>query len=160
MEFFASLAFDENVYTLSQTYSATVQPGGEDGNTRGKDVNNSTVVGERGELVGAVGGTDGVDSGLGCGRGVASILSVVTSSNGHEDTSADSVGRSRVDGSRANAAKRHATNNAVGAAASLGVVGDEVDASNDTGVGTLHLVSKALNCTTHMHIPGPWHRGP
>ena len=51
IEFFVPLAFDENVRTLSQTYSAAVVPGGEDRNTGSKDVNNSTVVGERGELV-------------------------------------------------------------------------------------------------------------
>ena len=115
--------------------SATVVPGGENGDTRSKDVNDGTVVGERSEAVRAVGGTDGVDCRLGCRRGVASISTIVTGSDGHEDTSADCVGRGSVDGSGARSTQRHVGNSTVGAAAGFGVVGDEVDTGNDTRVG-------------------------
>jgi hypothetical protein len=142
MEFLVLLAFDENLYRWGQTYGATVVPGGENGNTRSKDVNDGTVVGESSEAVRAVGSTDGVDSSFRCRRGVASIPSVVTGSNSHEDTSGDSVGCGSIDSSGTRTTKRHVSDSTVGAAASFGIVGDEVDASNDTGVGTLRIVSK------------------
>jgi hypothetical protein len=121
------------------TYSATGQPGGKDVDTRSKNVDESAIVGERSQAVRAVSGTNGEDSGLRGGRGVASILGLVTSSNGHEDTSGNGVGGGRVDGSGAGSTEGHVGDSAVRAAAGLDIVGDEVDTGNDTGVGALHL---------------------
>ena len=83
-------------------------------------------------MVRAVGGTNSVDSGFRCRRGVGSILSLVTGSNSHEDTSGDSVGCSSVDSGRTGSTKRHVSNSTVGAAASLDIIGDVVDSGNDT----------------------------
>jgi hypothetical protein len=113
-----------------------VEPGGQDSNTRGVDVNNASVVGERGDTVRAVGGTDGVSGGFGSGRVVASIASIVTSGNSHEDTSGDGVGNSSVDSGGLGTSERHGANSTVGAAAGFSVVGDVVDAGNDTRVGS------------------------
>jgi hypothetical protein len=129
---------------MNYAYSATVQPSGKDVDTRSKNVNEGAVVGERSQAVSAVSCTDGEDSRLRGGRGVASILAIVTSSNGHEDTSGNRAGGSRVDRSGARATKGHVGDSAVGAAAGLDVVGDEIDTGNDTGVGALHLVSTTI----------------
>jgi hypothetical protein len=124
---------------MKYAYSATGQPGGQDVDTRSVNVNKGAVVGERGQAVRAVSGTNGEDSWLRGGRGVASILAIVTSSNGHEDTSGNRAGGSRVDRSGARATKGHVGDGAVGAATGSDIVGDEVDTGNDTGVGPLHL---------------------
>lgn len=123
------------------TYSAAANPGGKDRDTRGKDVDRCAEVGEGSQAVGAVGGTDGVDSGLRCGREVGSICGRVTSSNGKEDASRNSIGSSRVDSGGAAATKRHVGNGTVGAATGLSIGGNEVDTGNNTGVGTLDIVS-------------------
>ena len=115
---------------------ATVQPGGEDGDTRGVDVDKGAVVGERGNAVRAVSGTDSEGGNL-RSRGVAGCIStVVTSGHSEEDAGSDSVGSGRVDSGGLGSSKRHAADSTVGTAAGLCVVGDVVDASNDTGVGT------------------------
>jgi hypothetical protein len=113
-----------------------VEPGGQNGHTRGVDVDGSSVVGERGDAVRAVGGTDGVSRGFGSGRVVGSIAAIVTSGNSHENTSSDSVGNGSVDSGGLGTSERHGANSTVGAAAGLSVVGDIVDTSNDTRVGS------------------------
>lgn len=115
-----------------------VQPGGEDRDTRSDDVDNSAKVGERGKLVRTVGGGNGEGSGLRSGGDIGSVLSLVTSGNGHEDTGGDSVGDSGVDGSGLGSTERHAADDTSRAArAGLGIVGDVVDTGNDTRVCAL-----------------------
>lgn len=139
------------------TYSATVQPGGENVDTRSKNVNDGAVVREGGEAVRAVGGTDGVDGSLGCRRRIGSINSFVTSGNSHEDTSRDSIGGSRVNCGRARSTKGHVGNSAVGAASGLSIVGNIVDASNDTRVGALPTVSLKFGQKTRIEpLTEPW----
>lgn len=120
---------------MEVTYSAATDPGGENADTRGKDIDTRAVVGEGSQAVGAVSSANGEDGGLRGGRVVCSIAAIVTSSNSHENTSGDSVGGSGVDSSRFATTKRHVGNSAVGAAAGLSVVGDEVDTGNDARVG-------------------------
>lgn len=74
--------------------STAVEPGGQDRDTWSVDVDDAAVVGERGNTVRAVGSTNGVDSGFGGGRVVASISRIVTSGNSHENTSRYSVSSS------------------------------------------------------------------
>jgi hypothetical protein len=113
-----------------------VEPSGEDSNTGGVNVDGASVVGKRGDAVRAVCGTDGEGRGLGGRRVVASILGIVTGGNSHENTSRDGVGDSSVDSSGLATSERHAANSTVGAAAGLSVVGNVVDTSNDTRVGS------------------------
>lgn len=111
----------------------------ENRDTRSDDVNNSAKVRERGKFVRAVRGGNSEGSSLRSRGDVGGILSLITSSNGHEDTSGDSVGNSRVNGSGLGSAEGHAADNTSGAArASLGIVGDVVDTGDDTRVGTLY----------------------
>lgn len=124
------------------TYSATVQPGGKDGDTRGNDVDNGAEVGERGECILAIRGTNSKCGGFRGRRDVGSILGFVSSGNSHEDTSSDSVSNSGVDSSGLGSTKGHATDNTRSASsASLGVVGDVVDTGNNTRVGALSDVN-------------------
>lgn len=109
------------------------------------DVNKGAVVGERSNTVRAVSGTDSVDGRLRSGRGVGGISTVVTSSDGHEDTSGDSVGSGGVDSSGLATSKRHGADGTVGAATGLSIVGDKVDTSNDTRVGTRTLSVEDLD---------------
>lgn len=124
---------------------AAADPGGEDRDTRSENVNDGAVVGERGDAVRAVSGANGEDSGLRSGRRVGSVTAVVTSGNSHEDTSGDSVGGSRVDGSGAAATKRHVGNGTLGAATGLDIVGNKVDTSNHTRVGARAIGTKDLD---------------
>lgn len=126
------------------TYGATGPPGGEDVNTGGVTVDGSAVVGETGEGVVAVSGTDGEDGGLGSGGDVGGLLGLVTGSDGEEDTGGDDTGGGGVDGSRLAATERHVGNSTVGAAAGLDIAGYEVDTGNDTGVGSLYAISLGL----------------
>lgn len=126
----------ENVFGKNQTYGTTVEPSGEDRDTGSEDVDDGAVVGEGSQAVRAVSGTNGEDSGLRGRRGVGSVYGRVTCGNSHEDTGADSVGSGRVDSSRAAATERHVGNSAVGAAAGPDIVGNKVDTSNDTRVGS------------------------
>jgi hypothetical protein len=112
------------------TYGCTVVPGGKDGNTRSITVDRCAVVGEGSESVRAVGSTNCEDGRLRSRRDVGSVLGLVTSGNSQEDSGG-------VHGGGLAATKRHVGNGTVGAAAGLGIAGDEVDASNDTRVGTL-----------------------
>lgn len=111
-------------------------PGGEDVLAGSESIDDGAVVGEGSLSISAGGGTNGEGSGLGCGRRVGSVLVLVTGGDGKEETSGDSVGGGGVHGSRLAATERHVGNSAVGAAASLLVVGGEVDTGNDTRVGT------------------------
>jgi hypothetical protein len=119
------------------TYGCTVVPGGKDGNTRSITVDRCAVVGEGSESVRAVGSTNGEDGRLRSRRDVGSVLGLVTSGNSQEDTRRDDTSSGGVHGGGLAATKRHVGNGTVGAAAGLGIAGDEVDASNDTRVGTL-----------------------
>ena len=67
------------------------------------------------------------------------VGTVIASSDGHEDAGFDQGGSSAVHGSGLAATKRHVGNSAVGATASLGVVGDKVDTGDDARVGSLRL---------------------
>jgi hypothetical protein len=121
-----------------------VEPGGQDGDTGGEDVDDGAVVGERSQSVRAVSGTDGEDSGLGSGRRTGSIGTIVTGGIGEENTGRDGIGGGGVDSGGFATSKRHGANSAIGAAAGLCVVGDVVDTSNDTRVGALNNISKQI----------------
>lgn len=120
------------------TYCATVVPGGENGNTRGVNVDGRAVVGERGESVAAVGSTDSVYGWLRCGRGVAGVLGLVTSGNSHKDTGRDDTSGRGVHRGRLVTSQRHVGNRTVRAVAGFDIVCDKIDAGDDTRVGTLN----------------------
>jgi hypothetical protein len=126
------------------TYSATVQPGRQDISTRGQDVNESTVIGEGSQAIRAIGCPNSEHSRLRGRRRVASIVGLVTGSGRHKDTGRNGIGGGGVYSGGACATQRHVGDSAAGAAARLCIVGNVVDAGNDTGVGTLHLVSRCF----------------
>lgn len=119
------------------THSSTIVPSGEDGNTRCENINQRTVVAERGLGVRAVSRTDGECSWLGCRRVVGSIPSIVTSGNSHEDASRYHASSSAVHCGGFATTKRHVGHSTIRAAASLGVASDKVDAGDNARVGAL-----------------------
>ena len=137
MVFCAVVSFGSRRAASVRAYSSTIEPGRQDRNTGSKNVNDGAIVGEGSQAVSAVGGANGVGSRLRRGRRVGRIHTVVTCSDSKENTSRNDVSGGGVDCSGLGSSKRHVGDSAVGAAACLCVVGDIVDTSNDTGVGTL-----------------------
>jgi len=127
-----------------------VVPGTEDGATRSEDVDTGAEVGEGAasiNLVGArgaeLGGTDGDGAG-GTSRGSQTGVDVVvTSGNGHQETTADGGVDSVVEGSGDGATERHVTNG--GTARGLGTVSSPLNTSDDTGVGAAAVVTEDLD---------------
>jgi hypothetical protein len=117
------------------TYGTATGPGGEDGVAGSKNIDKSTVVGERGTGVSRGGSTDSASVGGGRRRVVGSVGVAVTGSNGEEDTSSDGVGGRAVDGGGVGGTERHVAEDTVGAALAGGVLGDKVDTSDDAGEG-------------------------
>lgn len=122
---------------MGSTYGSRggANPGAQDVGARGLDIDDGAVVGVAGLGVVLVGGTDGADRSLGSGRRVLGINVLVASSDSEEDTSIDKSGGGVVDRGGLAAAQRHVGDSAVGAAAVGNIIGNEVDASNDTGAG-------------------------
>lgn len=120
-------------------------PGGEDILAGSKDIHNRAVVREGGSSISRSRGTNSADSRLGSRRGVASISTIITSSDGQEDAGVDQGGSSSVDGSGKASTKRHVGDGAVGAVSGLRVVGNKVHARNDVGKCTAARVVEDLD---------------
>lgn len=120
---------------MGMTYGAAAGPGGEDGVAGSKDIDNSAVVGERGTGIGRGGSTNSAGVGGGRRRVVGGVGVAVTSSDGEEDTSGDGPGGRVVDGGGERGTEGHVAEDTVGAALAGGVLGDEVDTSDDAGEG-------------------------
>ena len=82
------------------TYRATVQPRGQDRNTRSKGIDDGTKIREGGQAIRTVSGANSEHSRLRGRRDIAGILSLVTGSDGHEDTGGDGVRSSGVESRR------------------------------------------------------------
>jgi hypothetical protein len=124
--------------------------GGENVETRAKDVDTLSVVGEVGSSIGEGRGTNG-DGILSGSRGVvASIGIVVTSSNGKVNASLDSSVDGKIKGRRLATTKRHIGGRTL---ESLGVLldllgvrlGGKLDTSNNVGHGSGTVRSKDLD---------------
>jgi hypothetical protein len=114
--------------------SATSVIGAGDGRARGKDIDDAAVVGVGSKAIRRGGCADGAGGRLRGRRLGAGVGSFVSGSDAEEDAGRDNVGSGRVERSRLGSAQGHVGNEALGAAAAgLGVTGDEVHASNDTG---------------------------
>jgi hypothetical protein len=112
---------------------------------RSKSINDFAVVAEVGHLVIRVGSANGESSGLGSGRRVLSILTLVSGSDSEEKAGANSLSGSTVDSSRPGATKRHVGDSTLGAVARAVVVGGEVDTGDYTRVGARTISSKDLD---------------
>jgi hypothetical protein len=106
-------------------------PSRENTSTGGKDVENSAVVGVRGDGPGAVDGTDGDGTGSRSRGGVGGISAVVASSNGRDDTGAGSRLDGVVERSRVATTKGHADNRLGGSALGDDIVGSPVETTKD-----------------------------
>ena len=94
-------------------------PGGQNVQTRSKDVSALSVVGEVGTLISQGGGTDSDGVGSSGRRVVASIGVIVTSSDGKVNTSLDSSVNSEIQSTGATATERHVGNAALPALLAL-----------------------------------------
>lgn len=129
-------------------------PGRGDGSAGGEDVDNGAVVGVGGNGISRGGGADSADGGLGSGRVVGGVGTVVAGGDSEEDTGLNHGGSGAVGGGRVAAAERHVGNGAVGAVAALRVLGDKVHAGNDTRVaagpvGVEHLDGVEIRLLGH-----------
>jgi hypothetical protein len=112
---------------------AAANPSAQDAAAGGLDVDDGAVVGVAGLGVVPVGGADGADGRLGGRRVVGGVRIVVARGDGHEDARVDERGRGPVDRGRVAAAQGHVGDDTLGAAALGRILGDEVDAGDDTG---------------------------
>lgn len=134
--------------------SGGADPGRGDGSARGKDVDDGAVVGVVGNGISRGGGADSADGGLGSGRVVGGVGTVVAGGDSEEDTGPDHGGSGAVGGGRVAAAEGHVGDGAVGAVAALRVLGNKVHAGNDTrvaagAVGVEHLDGVELRLLGH-----------
>lgn len=83
---------------MISTYSTATRTEGGDGLARGKDVNDTAVVGEASTAIRRGGGTNSASTWLRSGGGVLGITAVVSGGDGKEDTVADHVGGRVVEG--------------------------------------------------------------
>lgn len=113
----------------------TTDPGREDIDTRGKDVDQAAVVGEPRPRVGDVGGADGAGGGLAGRRVERRVVVAVAGRHSKEHARLDEGRGRRVDGRRLAAAQGHVGDGAVGAAAGGRVGRDKVDAGDHAGRG-------------------------
>lgn len=110
-------------------------PGRQDVDTRGENVEDGAVVGPAGADILTVGRADGDGVWCGGGRVVGGVRAVIAS--GHDDghASANGGGHSGVEGGRVRASERHGEDRLICDALALGVVGDPLDAGDDARVG-------------------------
>jgi hypothetical protein len=109
-------------------------PGRENGRTGSKDVKDCTVVGVRGNRPAAVDSTDGDSAGSRGRRGVGGVGTIVSSSNGRDDTRSGSRVDSVVERSRVATTERQVHDRAGSSALGDDVVGGPVETSqNDRG---------------------------
>lgn len=80
------------MFVPETTYGASANPGGQDVRTGAEDVDNATVVGERGTVVVPVGSTYGACRSFRCGRSASSIGVGVASCNTQKYTAVDKSG--------------------------------------------------------------------
>lgn len=128
---------------------AAAGDGGLDVNTGGEDVDEGSVVGEAGEAIAGVGGTDGAGLG-GRGRGEGGgIGGRVTGSDGEEEAGVGDGVSGIVDGLGEATAERHVHDNTVGAALAGSVGDDELHTGNDTSAEkmvSIEILRRAEGC--------------
>lgn len=108
-----------------------------DVDTRGKDIDGTAEVGEGGDLVSLVGGTDSASAGLRGGRAVGSVGSLVACSDSKEKAGLRDGGRGGVDTLREATAKRHVDDDAIRAVTLSRVLDDKLHTGNNTGAEKL-----------------------
>lgn len=109
-------------------------PRRENGGTGSKDVKDGAVVGVRGNGPVAVDSTDGDSAGSRSRRGVGGVGTIVSSSNGRDDTRSGSRVDGVVERSRVTTTKRHVHDRASSSTLGDDIVGGPVETSeNDRG---------------------------
>lgn len=114
------------------TYGLSTEVGREHISSRGKDLKNLAIVGEAGSVVALVSGTNSAGIVSRSGRGVGSILVIVTSSNTNKDTRLGELGGGIVDTLVLASSNRQVDKNTLGAVAGLGVLSNKLQSGDNT----------------------------